>query len=67
MVIDHGLEQQRSADKRADRIAAQRDHIDGVPSAADIRRAATRREQFRTLEPLLEHELPTRPAPGIEM
>ena len=43
------LEKQRSAHNLAGYLAAHRDHIDGVPSAADIRRAATRASATRGL------------------
>jgi hypothetical protein len=37
-VIRDGLEQQQQASRLADRITAERDNLDGAPSAADIRR-----------------------------
>jgi hypothetical protein len=30
-VIDHGLEQQRHAQHLAERVSAERNHLDGVP------------------------------------
>jgi hypothetical protein len=45
-VIRQGLEQQRHASNLSHRVDGERNHLDGVPSAADIRRAATRRQQL---------------------
>jgi conjugative relaxase-like TrwC/TraI family protein len=66
-VIRHGLEQLRQASRLADRITVERDHLDGAPSAVDIRRAALRREQLRSGALTLPHEAPAWQAPGIEM
>jgi hypothetical protein len=66
-VIHDGLEQQRQASRLADRITAERDRLDGAPSAADGRRAALRREQLRSVGLTPQHEPPGWQAPGIEM
>ncbi len=66
-VIHNGLEQRQQASRLAEGITAERDHIDGAPSAADIRRAALRREQLRSGGLTLQHQPPAWQAPGIEM
>jgi conjugative relaxase-like TrwC/TraI family protein len=48
-VIQHGLEQRRHARHLANQLRDYRDEIDGVPTAADIRRAATVIEQRRAI------------------
>jgi hypothetical protein len=57
-VIDHGLQQQRNARNFDDYLKAYRDKIDGVPSAADIRKAATLAEQHRGPARLRDPEMP---------
>jgi hypothetical protein len=66
-VLQDGHEQRWQASRFADRIAAERDHLDGVPSAADIRRAALRRERLRSVGLTPQHEPPALQAPGIEI
>jgi hypothetical protein len=66
-VIDHGLEQQRYARKLAERIGAERNHLDGVPSAAEIRRASTQNEQLKAFAVASQHHRPAPHSPGIEM
>jgi hypothetical protein len=66
-VIDHGLEQQRQARNLAQRLATDRDNLDGLPSVFDLRRAATRREQIKALTPAFEHQASVPRSPGIEM
>jgi hypothetical protein len=66
-VLDHGLEQQRHARNLAQRIDAERNHLDGLPSAAEIRRAATRTEQLKALTPRFQHHPPEPRSLGIEM
>ena len=66
-VIHDGLEQQQQASRLAERITAERDHLDGALSASDIRRSALRREQLRSLGRAPRHEPPEWQAPGIEM
>jgi hypothetical protein len=58
-VIHNGLEQQQQASRLADRITAERDYLDGAPSAADIRRAALKREQLRSAGLTPQHEPPS--------
>jgi hypothetical protein len=48
-VVNRGLAEQRDAQKLAARLDAHRNHTDGVPSPAEIRRAATRQQQLRTI------------------
>jgi conjugative relaxase-like TrwC/TraI family protein len=48
-VVDHALDQQRAAHTLASQLRAHRDHLDGLPSVADIRRAATRQAQVQSL------------------
>jgi hypothetical protein len=57
-VIQHGLEQQRHARHLGDRLRDYRDKIDGVPTAADIRRAATFIEQRRGIARVPDPEPP---------
>jgi hypothetical protein len=64
-VIDHGLQQQSHATSLAERLAAERNHLDGLPSAAEIRRAAMQKEQLKGFAPA--HEPPAPRSPGIEM
>jgi hypothetical protein len=66
-VIDHGLEQQRHARNLAQRVGAERNHLDGVPSAADIRRAALRADQLKGFAPASQHQPPVPRSPGIEI
>jgi conjugative relaxase-like TrwC/TraI family protein len=48
-VVEHGLEQQRYARHLANQLRTYRDKIDGVPTAAELRGAATFIEQRRGL------------------
>jgi hypothetical protein len=66
-VIHEGLAQREQASRLAHRVAAERNHLDGAPSAADIRRAALRREQLRSAVLAPQHELPGWDPPRIEM
>ncbi len=66
-VRDHGFEAQRHATNLAARLDAHRDHIDGLPSAAEIRRAATRQQQPRDVTRAWPHEPPTVRPPGPEL
>ena len=66
-VISHGLEQQRHARSLAERIAAERNGLDGVPSAAEVRRAPMQRERFRGFEPAAQYETAASRLPGIEI
>jgi hypothetical protein len=66
-VIDHGLGQQRQARNLADRVGKERNHLDGVSSVADIRRAALRAEQLKGFGPASEHQPPPSRSPGIGM
>jgi hypothetical protein len=66
-VIDHGLEQKRHARNLAERLAAERNHLDGLPSATDVRRAATRAEQLKGFAPTSQQHSPAPCSPGIEM
>ncbi len=66
IVIDHGLEQKRYARNLGQRIGAERDRLDGLPSA-EIRRAATQRDQVNGLAPASQHEPPAPRSPGIEI
>jgi conjugative relaxase-like TrwC/TraI family protein len=65
-VIDHGLQQQRQATNLAERLATERNHLDGLPSAAEIRRAALQREQLKGIAPASQ-EPPAPDSPAIEM
>jgi hypothetical protein len=65
-VIDHGLQQQRHATNLAERLATERNHLDGIPSAAEIRRAAIQRERLKGFAPA--SQVPPAPdSPAIEM
>ncbi len=66
-VLQDGHEQRWQASRFADRITAEHDHLDGAPSATDIRRAVLRREQLRSVGLTPQHESPALQAPGIEM
>jgi hypothetical protein len=66
-VVDHALDQQRAAQKLASQLRAHRDHLDGVPSVADIRRAATRQAQLRDLNMAPQAELITASPAGPEL
>jgi hypothetical protein len=66
-VIDHGLQEQRRARKLAERLDAERNHLDGRPSAAEIRLAAMRAEQFKAFAPAFEHQPPAPCSPAIEI
>jgi hypothetical protein len=66
-VIGYGLEQQRHASNLAHRLAAERDHLDGLPTAAEVRRAAMHSQQLQGLAPARRHELPASRSPAIEL
>jgi hypothetical protein len=65
-VIDYGLEQQRCARNPAERLGAERHHLDGLPSAAETRQAAIQRQQLKGFAPS-RHQPPAPRSPGIEM
>ena len=65
-IIGYGLEQQRHASNLDHRLAAERDHLDGVPTASAVRRAALPR-QLQGFAPAPEHEPPTSPSTAMEM
>jgi hypothetical protein len=67
LVIGYGLEQQRPATNLAHRLAAKRDHLDGVPTATEARRAAMPRRQLQSLAPAPEHEPPASRSTAIEL
>jgi hypothetical protein len=67
MVIGYGLEQQRHASNLARRLAGERDHLDGLPTAAEVRRAATQSQQLRGLAPGAQHQPPASRSSGIEL
>ncbi len=60
MVIGHGLEQQRHAKNLAHRVAAERNHLDRVPSTADLRQVATRKARLQGLTRAPTPEPPAR-------
>jgi conjugative relaxase-like TrwC/TraI family protein len=66
-VIDHGLEQQRQARNLAQRLAGERNRLDGLPSPAEMRQAAIQAERLKTIAPTCRHEPPAPPTPRIEM
>jgi hypothetical protein len=66
-VIDHGLEHQRHARKLAQRLGAVRNHLDGLPSAAEIRQAAIRADQLKAFAQGSQHEPPAPRSPTIDM
>jgi hypothetical protein len=66
-VIDNGLGQQGQTRNLADRIGKERNHLDGVSSVANIRRAAMRAEQLKGFRPAFERQPPASRSPGIEM
>jgi conjugative relaxase-like TrwC/TraI family protein len=67
VVIHHGLEQQRHARNLAQRLGAVRNHLDGVPSAAEIRQAAMRAEQLKAFAQGSPHDPPAPRTPTIDM
>jgi hypothetical protein len=66
-VMGHGLEEQRHASDLAHRLAAERDHLDGRPTAAEVRRAAVQRQQLKGFEPSPHHQPLTSRSLEIEM
>ena len=56
-MIHDGLEHLHRGSRLGDQITAERDHLDGAPSASDIRRAAPRRAQLRSLGRAPQHDL----------
>jgi conjugative relaxase-like TrwC/TraI family protein len=66
-VVDHALQQLGDARNLAAQLRAHRDHLDGIPSAADIRRAATRRQQLQGLAAVPEPEPPAVHQVGPEL
>jgi hypothetical protein len=67
LVIGYGLEQQRHASNLAHRLAAERDHLDGVPTATEVRRAAMHRRQLQGFAPAPEHGPPASRSTAIEL
>jgi hypothetical protein len=67
LVIGYGFEQQRHASNLAYRLAAERDHLDGVPTATEVRRAAMQRRQLQGSAPAPEHEPPASRSTAIEL
>jgi hypothetical protein len=66
-VIAHGLEQHRYVTNLSDRLRAERNHLDGVPSFDEIRRGAMRAEQLNAFESASQHQQLAPHSPGIEM
>jgi hypothetical protein len=66
-VVHHGLQEQPHARKLAERLDRARNHLDGRPSAAEIRLAATRAEQSKAFAPVFEHHPPAPRSPAIEI
>jgi hypothetical protein len=67
MVIGHGLELQRYASNLAHRLAAERDNLDGLPTAAEVRRAAMQRQQLQGFPPATQHQPPASRSPAVEL
>jgi hypothetical protein len=66
-VIDCGLKWGRHAGNLAERVGAERNHLDGLPPTAEMRRTATQTEQLKAFAPA-SHGHPLAPrSPGIEM
>jgi hypothetical protein len=65
-VIDNWLEQQQRASSLAHRLATVRNHLDGLPAAAEIRRAALQRQQLKAFEPP-QHQPSASPSPRIDL
>jgi hypothetical protein len=57
-VVEHGLDQQCLACHIGDQLKECRDNIDGVPTTADIRRAATLAQQRQTITTVPDAEPP---------
>jgi hypothetical protein len=66
-VIDDGLQQQRHSKNLAQRVRGQRDHLDGLPTDAEVRRAAMQTDQLRALSRTPGWQPPAPPSPRIEM
>jgi hypothetical protein len=66
-IIGYGLEQQRHATNLAHRLAAERDHLDGLPTVTEVRRAAMHRRQLQGFAPARDHEPPGSPSTAMEM
>jgi hypothetical protein len=67
MVISYGLEQQRHASNLAHRLAEERNHLDGLPTAAEVRRAAMQRQQLQGFAPAPQHQPPASRSPAVEL
>jgi hypothetical protein len=67
IVIAYGLEQQRHAGNLAHHLAVERDHLDGLPTAAEVRRAAMQRQQLQGFGPAVQHQPPASPSTAMEM
>jgi hypothetical protein len=67
IVIGHGLEQQRQASNLAHRLAAERNHLDGLPTAAAVRRAAMQRQQLQGFASGPLHQAPVSRSPANEL
>ena len=65
--IDHGLQQQRCSKNLAQRVRGQRDHLDGLPTDAEVRRDAVRREQLGGIARVPQHQTPAPASPGIDL
>jgi hypothetical protein len=66
-VIGYGLEEQRHASNLAHRLAAERDHLDGLPNAAQVRQAAMQRQQLQGLALPPHRQPPASRSPAIEL
>jgi hypothetical protein len=66
-VIGYGLEEQRHASNIARWLAAERDHLDGFPAAAQVCRAAMQRQQLQGFAPAPEQQSPASRSPAIEL
>jgi hypothetical protein len=66
-VIGHGLEQQRHASNLAHRLAVECDHLDGLPTAAEVRRAAMQGQQLQGFAAAPQHPPPASRSSDIEL
>lgn len=66
-VLEVGLLAQQHASNLVERVGAQRNHLDGLPTAVEMRRAAIQKEQLKSFAPASEHQPLAPRVPGIEI
>lgn len=66
-IVNDGFEHMSQASRLERRVTAERNHLEGVPSPADIHRAALLQQQRRGMSTAPGHEPPTLRPQGANM